>query len=118
SLLSQLVRRKDVEQPRISGSMAEESVAAVAPPSVEKDPQVVEFGRSSLPAISTDATILFLDGRYVTPPYRIRRSELKLYVNDLPYRTYNWPGKEYVADDPPVPPALKRMSKFGELDDS
>lgn len=83
------------------------------------DAQVRAFGVETSKLYHT--AFVFVDGRYLEPPYCVARKGFAVFINDQmviePLK--EWPVRDLtVTEDPPVPSNLTSMSKFIDISQS
>lgn len=71
------------------------------------------------PGKSVAVGFVFIDGKYIAPPYRVTRSGIDICVNDqVVYRWSNWPLPRPIREDPgPPPPHITEKSTFEDCGD-
>jgi hypothetical protein len=84
----------------------------------DNDPDMkARFGTSAVEVPGAATGVIFINGRYIAPPYRVVRRGLAIYVNDIRVERLQWPSRYYQRDDPPLPPGIDRDSKLADIQD-
>jgi len=78
---------------------------------VYRKPALEVFGEKSLPPVKTG--MLFLDGKYVPPPYRLSRKGNFLLVNSRRLAKYAWPPSSLslIGGKPEIPKSVLKTAR-------